>query len=48
MGLLIKKVLNNKKSGLKYVVIPKDSEIKGGDYVKIEKIEDDRDNRTNK
>ena len=46
--MLIKKVLNNKKSGLKYVVIPKDSEIKGGDYVKIEKIDDNGNNRVNK
>jgi hypothetical protein len=44
--MLIKKVLENTKSGTKYVVIPKRSDLKKGDYVEIKKIEeqDDRNN----
>jgi hypothetical protein len=41
MSLLIKRVLENSKSGTKYVVIPKSSEIKKGDYVKISIVKED-------
>ena len=39
----IKKVCE-RKDGIKYVILPKDSEFKKGDYVKIDKMEvkDDR------
>ena len=53
--MLIKKVLLNKNNNTKYLVIPKKSEIKAGDYVKIEVIEegkeekkDDRSSNNNK
>jgi len=35
--LVIKKVLK-RSDGIKYLVIPKDSKIKGGDYVQVYKI----------
>ena len=35
----IKKVLINKISNQKYVIIPKNSEINEGDYVEIKKVE---------
>ena len=34
----IKKVLQRNEDKLKYVVVPKNSNIEAGDYVKIEKI----------
>ena len=37
--MIIKRVLLNKKSKLKYVVIPKASDIKAGDYIEIVKID---------
>jgi len=36
----IRKVWERKGDGVKFVVIPKNSEIKKGDYVKINKMED--------
>jgi len=38
--MLIKRVLLNKNNNTKYLVIPKKSEIKAGDYVRIELVED--------
>jgi len=43
----IKKVLL-RTDGIKYIVIPKDSNIKEGDYVKITKIEEDKNVRRRK
>ena len=37
----IKKV-RIRKDGVKFVIIPKNSEIQGGDYVSIDKIENGR------
>lgn len=37
----IKKVWE-RKDGVKFVIIPKNSEIQGGDYVSIDKIENGR------
>lgn len=38
--MIIKKVIQSKYTGQKSVTIPKDSDIKKGDYVKIIKIEE--------
>lgn len=37
----IKRVLLRKDDGVKYVIIPKDSHIEQGDYVKIIKISEE-------
>ena len=39
MGRIIKKVYENKKTKQKLVSIPKDCDIKKGDYVEIRKVE---------
>ena len=36
---IIKKVLYNKNTKQKYILVPKDSYISKGDYVRLEKIE---------
>ena len=41
----IKKVLINKISNQKYVIIPKNSEINEGDYVEIKKVEGGQDGK---
>lgn len=38
--MIVKKVWENKTNGQKLVTIPKESYIEPGDYVKIEKVED--------
>ncbi len=38
----IKKVLLRKHDGLKFVIIPRKSNIKAGDYVVIKKIKEDK------
>ena len=43
----IKKVLINKQSKQKYVIIPKNSEIVEGDYVNIEKVKEGKDGKRN-
>jgi len=40
--MIIKKVLLNKKSRLKYVVIPRSSDINSDDYVAITKLDEDK------
>jgi len=40
MVQLIKKVWEKKADGVKMVTIPKDSDIKAGDYVRIVKVEE--------
>lgn len=39
----IKKVIGNEKTGLKMIHIPKNSDIKVGDYVKIVKLKDEEE-----
>jgi len=39
--MIIKKVMQNKHTGQKTITIPKDSNIKKGDYVRVVKIEEE-------
>lgn len=39
----IRKVWENSNSGQKLVTVPQDSDIEPGDYVRLEKVEDDGD-----
>ena len=44
--MIIKKVLGRKVDGMKFVIVTRECSIKIGDYVKIEKIEEDKDDNT--
>lgn len=41
----IKRVLERKTTGIKFVIIPKNSELKKGDYVQITKLEEVKNDR---
>jgi hypothetical protein len=46
--MIIKKILENKNSKVKFVVIPKNSDLKAGDYVRISKVPDKEDEDGNR